>query len=244
MTQRPKPYPEIHPAGPPPVRVLIADGEALVRACFRVLLESDEGTLVVGEAATGDEAVALTQRIRPDVMLVDAGLPGVDSVENAVRMLSESGVAVMWLTAAEGDEHIFSALRAGASGMFLKDTEPAELVRAVAALARGEASFSPSFTRRLIAELASRLEPACPSPELVAELTERELEVVALVALGLSNHEIAERLVVTPATAKTHVNRAMGKLHAHDRAKLVVFAYQMGLVVPRSTYTPTQTAPA
>lgn len=222
-------------AGPSRVRVVIVDGEALVRAGFRVLLERDEGTLVVGEAATGDEAVALAHRIRPDVALVDAGITGLDSVENTGRMLSESGVAVMLLTASDGDEHIFSALRAGASGMLVKDTEPADLVRAVAALARGEASFSPSFTRRLIAELASRPEAACPSPELLAELTAREREVVALVALGLTNNEIAERLVVTMATAKTHVSRAMVKLHAHDRAKLVVFAYEAGLVVPRSS---------
>jgi DNA-binding NarL/FixJ family response regulator len=221
-------------AAAPAVRVLIADGDALVRAGFRVLLERDGGTLVVGEAATGDEAVALAHRIRPDVVLIDAGLRGVDSAEDTARMLSESGVAVMLLTGPEGDEHILSALRAGARGMLLKDTEPAELVRAVAALGRGEPSLSPSFTRRLIAELASRPEPACPSPDLLDELTAREREVVALVALGLSNDEIAERLVVTPATAKTHVSRAMVKLHAGDRAKLVVFAYEAGLAVPRA----------
>jgi DNA-binding NarL/FixJ family response regulator len=228
---------------PKPFRVLIADGEALVRAGVRVLLERDGGTVVVGEAATGDEAVALAHRIRPDVVLIDVGLPGLDSVEDTARMLSDSGVAVMLLTASEGDERTFSALRAGASGMLPKDTEPAELVRAVAALARGEASLSPSLTRRLITELASRPEPACPSPELIAELTAREREVVALVALGLTNHEIAERLVVTPATAKTHVSRAMVKLNAHDRAKLVVFAYEAGLVAPRNSHIRMQTVP-
>ena len=220
-------------AGPPPaVRVLIADGQALVRAGFRVLIEGDERIKVVGEAATGEEAVALTCRLRPDVVLIDARLPGLDCVKATGRMLSEARVAVMLLTASEGDEQIFAALRAGASGLVVKDTEPGELVRAVEALARGETLLSPSLTRRLIAELVSRPEPSCPSSELLDELTAREREVVALVALGLSNNEIAERLVVTAATAKTHVSRAMVKLHARDRAKLVVFAYEAGLVVP------------
>ena len=215
-----------------PVRVLIADGEALVRAGFRALLEGDDGIVVVGEAATGDEAVALAGRTNPGVVLIDAGLPGLGSVEATARMLSQSVVAVMLLTASEGDERIFAALRAGASGMLLKDTEPRQLVYAVQALARGEALLSSGFTRRLIAELASRPERACPSPDLLEELTAREREVVALVARGLTNHEIAEHLVITPATSKTHVRRAMVKLHAHNRAKLVVFAYEAGLVVP------------
>jgi DNA-binding NarL/FixJ family response regulator len=165
--------------------------------------------------------------------MIDARLPGLDSVEATGRMLAEPAVAVMLLIASEGDERIFAALRAGASGLLLRDTEPAELVRAVEALARGEALLSPSLTRRLISELAARPEPVSPSPELLAELTAREREVVALVGHGLSNDEIAERLVVSPATAKTHVSRAMVKLHAHHRAKLVVFAYEAGLVVPR-----------
>ena len=216
-----------------PVRVLIADGEAVVRAGFRALLERNDGIVVVGEAATGDEAVALADRTEPGVVLIDAGLPGLGSVEATARMLSQSVVAVMLLTASEGDERIFAALRAGASGMLLKDTEPQELVYAVQALARGEALLSSGFTRRLIAEFASRPEPACPSPDLLEELTPREREVVALVALGFTNHEIAEHLVITPATSKTHVSRAMVKLNTHDRAKLVVFAYEAGLVVPR-----------
>jgi DNA-binding NarL/FixJ family response regulator len=215
-----------------PVRVLIADGEALVRAGFRALLEGDDGIVVVGEAATGDEAVALAGRTDPGVVLIDAGLPGLGSVEATAQMLSQSVVAVMLLTASEGDERIFAALRAGASGVLLKDTEPRELVYAVQALARGDALLSSDFTRRLIAELASRPEPACPSPNLIEELTAREREVLALVARGLTNHEIAEHLVITPATSKTHVRRAMVKLHVHDRAKLVVFAYEAGLVVP------------
>ena len=216
------------------VRVLIADGQAVVRAGFRALLEDDQRISVIGEASTGEEAVALAHRIRPDVVMIDAGLPGLDSVEATGRMLSQSGVSVMLLVASDGDDRGLAALRAGASGLLLKDTEPAELVQAVEALARGDALLSPALTRRLIAELASRPEPECPSLELIEELTAREREVVALVGHGLGNDEIADRLVVSPATAKTHVSRAMVKLNAHDRAKLVVFAYETGLVVARS----------
>jgi len=216
------------------VRVLIAYGQSLVRAGFRMLLESADGIRVVGEATSGEEAVALAGRIRPDVALIDAQLSGIGSVEATRRMLSESSVAVMLLTASEDDERIFGALRAGASGLLLKDIEPSELVRAVKLVADGEAALSPSLARRVIAELAARQEPSCPSSNLVDELTAREREVVVLVALGLSNDEIAERLVVSRATAKTHVSRAMLKLAAHDRAKLVVFAYETGLVVPRA----------
>jgi DNA-binding NarL/FixJ family response regulator len=221
-------------AAPAPVRVLIADGQALVRAGFRLLLEADPLITVVGEAASGEQAVVLADRLRPDVALIDARLPGLDSVEATGKIFSASGVEVMLLTTPDDDARIFAALRAGASGLLLKDTEPAELVRAVELLARGEPLLSPPIARRLIAELASRPEPSSPSPQLVDELTAREREVVTLVALGLSNDEIAERLVVSPATAKTHVSRSMVKLHAHDRAKLVVFAYEAGLVVPRA----------
>jgi DNA-binding NarL/FixJ family response regulator len=217
----------------PDVRVLVADGESLLRAAFRALLESDQRIRVVGEAATGGEAVALTHRTRPDVVVMDAMLPGLDSVEAARRMFADTGVAVMLLAAWEDDDRIFAALRAGASGLLLKDTGPAELLRAVEAVARGEAVLPPRLTRRLIAELALRPERACPGIELLDELTAREREVVALVGHGLDNDEIAERLVVTPGTAKTHVSRAMVKLRARDRAKLVVFAYEAGLVVPR-----------
>jgi DNA-binding NarL/FixJ family response regulator len=227
------------------VRVLIADGQALVRAGFRVLLEGMRRVSVVGEAETGENAVALAQRLSPDVVLMDASLPGLDSVEATRQMLNQSRLAVMLLTGSEPDERIFAALRAGASGLLLKDTEPAELARAVELLARGEALLSPLLTRRVIAELASRPEPVCPSSDLLDELTAREREVVALVALGLSNDQIAERLVVSPATAKTHVSRAMVKLHAHDRAKLVVFAYETGLALPRAeAAAPAGRAPA
>jgi DNA-binding NarL/FixJ family response regulator len=215
------------------IRVLIADGHALVRAGFRMLLEGDRRMRVVGEAATGEEAVALARKIRPDVALVDASLPGLDCVEATGRMFAESGVAVMLLTTSATEDCVFPALRAGASGHLLKDAKPGELVRAVYALARGDALLSPALARRLIAELASRPEPQLPDSDLLDELTAREREVMALVALGLSNDEIAVRLVVTPATAKTHVSRAMIKLRARSRAQLVVFAYETGLALPR-----------
>jgi DNA-binding NarL/FixJ family response regulator len=220
------------------IRVFVADGQALVRAGVRLLLEGDDRITVVGEAATGEETVALVEQIRPDVVLMETRLPGLDSVETTRRIVSESGVAVMLLTAGESDERIFAALRAGASGLLPKDTEPAQLVQAIEALAQGEALLSPGLTRRLIDEFAARAEPACPSPELLDELTAREREVVGLVALGLSNEEIADRLVVSPATARTHVSRAMVKLRARDRAKLVVFAYEAGLVVARAVSVP------
>jgi DNA-binding NarL/FixJ family response regulator len=218
----------------PAIRVLIADSEGLVRAGVRLLLEADERISVVGEAASGEETVALVERIRPDVAMIDTRLLGLASVETTRRVVSESGVPVMLLTVGECDEHIFAALRAGASGVLPKDTQPTKLVQAIQALAGGEALLSPGITRRLIDEFASRDEPAFPDAELLDELTAREREVVALVGLGLSNAEIAERLVVSPATAKTHVSRAMVKLDVRDRAKLVVFAYEAGLVVARA----------
>jgi DNA-binding NarL/FixJ family response regulator len=224
----------VREATSPTIRVVIADGHALVRAGFRVLLEDAERIAVVGEAANGEQAVALARRLRPDVVLIDANLPGLDCVETTRQVLAEPGGAVMLLTGSEGDERIFDALRAGANGLLLKDTEPTELVRAVELLAEGEALLSPALTRRVIAELASRPEPSLPDPDLLEELTAREREVVALVALGLSNEEIGEQLVVSRATAKTHVSRAMVKLRARDRAQLVVFAYESGLALQRS----------
>src|SRR3954453_296090 len=232
--------PAANAAVSPAVRVLLADSEGLVRAGFRLLLEGTERISVVGEAASGEEAVAVAHRLRPDVALIDATLPGLDSVQATHQISSQSPVAVILLIASQDDEHSLPALRAGAPGLLLKDTQPAELVRAVETLARGDALLSPGLTRRLIAELASRPEPASPSPSLIAELTARERKVVALVGHGLGNDAIAERLVVTPATAKTHVSRAMVKLDAHTRAALVVFAYETGLVRPRTdTATPT-----
>jgi DNA-binding NarL/FixJ family response regulator len=217
----------------PAVRVLIANGEALVRAGYRALLEAGGRIRVVGEAATGEEAVAMAFRLHPDVVLLDATLPGLNSVEATGRMLADPGIAVMLLTATEEDERVFAALRAGARGLVLKDTEPADLLRAIEVVARGDALLSPSLTRRLIAELASVPDPQLPSSDLIDELTPREREVVALVARGLSNPDIAEQLVISPATSKTHVSRAMLKLGVHDRAQLVVFAFHAGLAVPR-----------
>jgi DNA-binding NarL/FixJ family response regulator len=214
-------------------RVLIADGQELVRAGLRALLDAAEGITVVGAAADGQEAVALAGRVRPDVVLVDAELPGLD-IDATAQIASEPGVAVVLVVASEADERIFPALRAGARGLLVKDTAPRELVQAIRGLPRGEVLLSPTLTGRLITELAARPEPSAPKSELLDELTAREREVVALVALGLTNDEIAERLVVTPGTAKTHVSRVMVKLGAHDRAKLVIFGYEAGLVAPRA----------
>jgi DNA-binding NarL/FixJ family response regulator len=222
----------------PAVRVLIADGQALVRAGFRALLEPGRRISVVGEAATGEEAVAEARRLRPDVVLLDAMLPGLNCVEATGRILADPGIAVMLLTGTEQDERLFATLRAGARGLLLKDTEPAEFVRAIELLARGDALLSPSLTRRLIAELASVPDPRLPNSELLDELTPREREVVALAALGLTNPDIAERLVISPATSKTHVSRAMLKLGAHDRGQLVAFAFHAGLAVPRTQAPP------
>jgi DNA-binding NarL/FixJ family response regulator len=221
----------------PLVRVLIADGQALVRAGFRALLEAGGRISVVAEAASGEQAVETAARVHPDVVLVDVGLPGLDCVEVTRRIIEESDAEVMLLTSSDSDERIFATLRAGASGLLLKDADPGELARAVAMLARGEALLSPGLTRRLMAEFVSRPEPQRPRSALLDELTPREREVVGLVAMGLSNLQIAERLVITPATAKTHVSRAMVKLHARDRAQLVVFAYETGLVLPRQLAT-------
>jgi DNA-binding NarL/FixJ family response regulator len=212
-------------------RVILADGEALVRAGLRALLEADGTVTVVGEAASGEGTVELAAHLNADVVLIDVALPGLDSVQTTRRVLAESGAPVMLLTNSETDERIFSALRAGASGLVLKDTEPAELVRAVAVLARGEALLSPRLTSRLIADFASRPEPSQLLEGLAELLTAREREVVSLVAMGLSNAEIADELVVSPATARTHVSRAMVKLGARDRSQLVVFAYENGLVL-------------
>jgi len=215
------------------VRVVVADGHVLVRAGYRALLQCGGRIDVVGEASSGQDAVAQTRRLRPDVVLLDVALPGLDCVQATGRMLADRGVAVMLLAATEQDERIFAGLRAGARGLLLKDSEPAEVVRAVELLARGDALLSPSLTRRLITELAAVPDPQGPRAELLDELTPREREVVALVGLGLSNPAIAERLVISPATSKTHVSRAMLKLGARDRGQLVAFAFHAGLAIPR-----------
>ena len=216
------------------IRVLLADDQALVRAGFRALLDAEPDVDVVGEASDGREAIELTRALVPDIVLMDVRMPELDGIA-ATRSIAEevalSSVHIVILTTFEQDEYVFEALRAGASGFLVKDTEPADLVRAVRAVAAGDALLSPGVTRRLIEEFASHAKSVDVAPAL-DELTEREREVMALVAEGLSNEEIARKLFVSPATAKTHVSRAMVKLRARDRAQLVVFAYESGLVRP------------
>jgi DNA-binding NarL/FixJ family response regulator len=217
------------------IRVLLADDQTLVRSGFRALLERSEDIEVVGEAANGEEAVERARAERPDVVLMDIRMPGVDGLEATRRISADKSLAavrVIMLTTFELDEYVFEALHAGASGFLLKDVEPNELRSAVRVVAHGEALLSPSITRRLIREFVAQPGRHRPPPEALDELTEREREVLALVAQGLSNQEIAERLVISPATAKTHVSRTMMKLQAHDRAQLVVLAYETGLVRP------------
>jgi len=214
------------------ISVLIVDDQDLVRLGLRTLVENTDGLSVAGEAADGLAAVAVARETRPDVVLMDIRMPGVDGLEATRRIGAEpelAGTRVIVLTTFELDEYVFDALRYGASGFLLKDTKPADLVHAIRLVAEGEALLSPSVTRRVISEFASRsARTVKPHPQL-GTLTERELEVVGLVGEGLTNEEIAERLVVSPATARTHVSRAMIKLGARDRAQLVVFAYQSGL---------------
>jgi DNA-binding NarL/FixJ family response regulator len=214
-------------------RVLIADDQALVRAGFRVLIESAPDLEVVGEAADGVQAVALARSEAADVVLMDIRMPELDGLAATRELVTgPEGPRVIILTTFDVDEYVFEALRSGASGFLLKDTEPAELLQAVRVVAAGEALLAPSVTKRLIEEFATRPDPHRTPPEALASLTEREREVLALVARGLSNHEIAAELVISPATAKTHVSRVMMKLGARDRAQLVVIAYETGLVVP------------
>jgi DNA-binding NarL/FixJ family response regulator len=216
------------------IRVVLADDQALVRAGFRALLDAQDDIEVVGEAGDGEEAVRLAAELPPDIVLMDIRMPGSDGL-SATRGIAaderSADVRVVILTTFGLDEYVFEAIRSGASGFLVKDTEPEELVQAVRVVAGGEALLSPSVTKRLIAEFAARAKEPMARARL-EELTDREREVVALVAEGLSNEEIARRLVVSPATAKTHVSRAMGKLRARDRAQLVVIAYESGLVRP------------
>jgi DNA-binding NarL/FixJ family response regulator len=219
------------------ITVLLADDQALVRAGFRALLGAEPDIAVVGEASDGVEAVRLTREHRPDVVLMDIRMPGVDGLEATRRIAAEpalAGTRVVILTTFELDEYVFEALRTGASGFLVKDTEPVELLRAVRAVAAGDALLSPSVTRRVIGEFATAgaRGRTAPPPRELEQLTEREREVMMLVAEGLSNDEIAGRLLISPATAKTHVSRAMIKLGARDRAQLVVYAYEAGLIRP------------
>jgi DNA-binding NarL/FixJ family response regulator len=219
---------------PSVIRVVLADDQALVRAGFRALLDAQDDIDVVGEASDGDEAVRLVRRLAPDVVLMDIRMPGTDGLAATRAIAGDerlSDARIIILTTFELDEYVFEAIRSGASGFLVKDTEPVELLRAVRAVADGDALLSPSVTRRLIGEFANKTRESRPAPTLNV-LTEREREVMALVAEGLTNDEIAERLYVSPMTAKTHVSRAMTKLGARDRAQLVVFAYESGLVRP------------
>ena len=216
------------------IRVLLADDQMLVRAGFRALLDAQEDIEVVGEAADGERALALVRKLRPDLVLMDIRMPLLDGLAATRRITGDpelEAVRVVMLTTFELDEYVFEAIRSGASGFLVKDTEPEELIRAVRAVTAGDALLSPGVTRRLIAEFAARSREPASAGDL-ERLTEREREVMTLVGIGLSNDEIARRLVVSPLTVKTHVSRAMVKLGVRDRAQLVVMAYETGLVRP------------
>jgi DNA-binding NarL/FixJ family response regulator len=217
-------------------RVLIADDQALVRGGFRMILDAKGDIEVVGEAGDGEEAVALAARERPDVVLMDVRMPGTDGIEATRRIVATGSAArIIVLTTYDADEYVFGALRAGASGFMLKDVRPPELVDAIRVVARGDALLAPSVTRRLLDRFAGTL-PEGGDPLLhMEELTAREVEVLRFVALALSNAEIANRLHLTEATVKTHVSAVLRKLGLRDRVQAVVFAYDVGLVRPRSS---------
>jgi DNA-binding NarL/FixJ family response regulator len=220
------------------IRVLLVDDQALVRAGFRALLDSDPGLAVVGEAADGDQAVALAVETRPDVVLMDIQMPRADGLDATARITADARLAttrVIVLTTFELDEYVFGALRAGASGFLLKDLEPQALIDAVRLVHDGQALLAPQVTRRLIEAYVGSpasvpAPPAPPRDARISGLTPREREILSLVGSGMSNHEIATHLVLSPLTAKTHVSRILSKLGARDRAQLVVLAYEAGLV--------------
>ncbi|GAA3851388.1 response regulator transcription factor [Streptomyces coacervatus] len=217
------------------IRVALVDDQALMRAGFRALLDAEDGIEVVGEAADGEQGLALVRAQVPDIALIDVQMPVMTGIEATRRIAADPALAavrVVILTNYGLDEYVFEALRAGAGGFLLKDTEPADLLQAIEVVAHGEALLSPSVTRTLIGEFVSRPPDRATAPGLDC-LTRREREVTALAARGLSNEEIAAHVVISPLTAKTHVSRAMTKLGARDRAQLVVFAYESGLVAPR-----------
>ena len=221
------------------IRILLADDQALVRAGFRVLIESEPDLEVVGEAADGREAFELAVAHRPDVVLMDIRMPEVDGIAATGRIVADprtTEVRVLVLTTFDLDEYVFRALRAGASGFLLKDTQPADLLAAIRVVAAGEALLAPRVTRAVIAAFASQPEPGVEVDRAaLAFLTEREREVLTLIGRGLSNGEIAETLVIGAATTKTHIGRILAKLNARDRAQLVVTAYETGLVTPGAT---------
>ena len=215
------------------IKVLIVDDQQLVRAGFRVLVDSEQDMEVVGEADNGRDAVSVAQATHPDVVLMDVRMPemnGLDATAEICNDASLESTRVMILTTFDIDDYVYAALRAGASGFVLKDTAPVELLAAIRIVAAGDALLAPTVTKRLIGEFAARPESAAIAPKQLDVLTDREREVAALVAQGLSNDEIADELYISPKTAKTHVSRSMLKLNARDRAQLVVIAYQTGLV--------------
>jgi DNA-binding NarL/FixJ family response regulator len=216
------------------IRVLVADDQGAVRAGFAALIAAEDEMQLAGEAADGREAVDLARRVLPQVVLMDIRMPELDGLEATRLICSDSNLPdtrVLVLTTFDLDEYVYAALRAGASGFLLKDVGPSELLAAIRVVAAGDALLSPAITRRLIVEFAARPDPSRPPVEL-DELTEREREILRLVAKGLSNQEIAQRLVISPLTAKTHVSRILGKLACRDRAQLVALAYESGFVMP------------
>jgi DNA-binding NarL/FixJ family response regulator len=214
------------------ISVLLADDQHLVRAGFRSLLRRDRDITVVGEASTGDEAVRTARHLRPDVILMDIRMPGLDGITATRQILAELDTRVIILTTFETDEYVFAALAAGASGFLTKEVEPDGLRQAVRVVAAGDALLSPSVTRRVVGQFAHRPVPATATPggDRLGVLTDREREVVRLVATGLSNDEIARELVISPLTAKTHITRAIAKLGVRDRVQLVIIAFEDGLV--------------
>jgi DNA-binding NarL/FixJ family response regulator len=218
-----------------PITVALVDDQDLMRSGLRILVDSDPGLTVVGEAGTGVEALDVVRRTRPRMVLMDIRMPIMDGIEATRRIVADPELAdirIVVVTTFERDEYIHDALRAGASGFLLKDTRPDDLLAAIKVVAQGDALLSPQVTRRLIADYASRPEPSIAVPEEMDALTPREREVLGLIARGMSNDEIAGELYVSPLTAKTHVSRILYKLHARDRAQLVMLAYESGLVVP------------
>jgi len=221
--------------GGAPIKVLLADDERLVRSGFKVLLDIEDDITVVGEATNGAEAVELARATRPDVVLMDIRMPGVDGIQATGEIAGTEGlhdVHVLILTTYDTDAYVFEALQAGASGFLLKDAGPAELLHAIRVVAAGDALLAPRITRRLIAQFTAKRTASEAGEDRLAVLTQREREVLALVGRGLSNDEIGAELFLSPATARTHVSHAMVKLAARDRAQLVVIAYQTGLVTP------------
>ncbi|NEC67840.1 response regulator transcription factor [Streptomyces sp. SID9727] len=220
-------------AAPPPVRVVLADDQPLVRAALRMVMADTPDIEVAGEAGTGEEAVRLAARLAPDVVVMDIRMPGMDGIEATERIVAQGGgVHVVVLTTFDDDDYVYGALRAGAAGFLVKDMALDDILAAVRVVASGDGLIAPSVTRRLIKEFAARPSPSAPAPAPLAAITDREREVLVLVGGGLSNAEIAERLVISVATAKTYLTRLLAKLGARDRVQLVIIAYEAGLVYP------------